>query len=182
MEAKGLFHKAISMSGYTTSISAKDAYKPNVNSSTYNHSSYNIVNKILENQIKSFPNKKFSNEEIRDVLLNISTEEFFQHYSERKSYEEIPLLTADDIVIPAIGLKDALGDPQLINMVPTIAGSNRDEVKLWLGTAEYFVELDYSLLGSIINIPKVVLKMKNHSRLLIITEVQHGKLGVLIFL
>ena len=43
-------------------------------------------------------------------------------------------------------------------MVPTIAGSNRDEVKLWLGTAEYFVELDYSLLGSIINIPKVVLK------------------------
>tara|TARA_B100000614_G_scaffold218990_1_gene204996 strand:- start:1223 stop:2971 length:1749 start_codon:yes stop_codon:yes gene_type:complete len=157
-EAKGLFHKAISMSGYTTSISAKDAYKPNVNSSTYNHSSFNIVNKILENQIKSNPNKKFSNEEIRDVLLNISTEEFFKHYSKRKSYEEIPLLTADDIVIPAIGLKDALGDPKLINMVPTIAGSNRDEVKLWLGTAEYFVELDYSPLGSILNIPKVVLK------------------------
>ena len=157
-EAKGLFHKAISMSGYTTSISAKDAYKPNVNSSTYNHSSFNIVNKILENQIKSNPNKKFSNEEIRDVLLNISTEEFFKQYSKRKSYEEIPLLTADDIVIPAIGLKDALGDPKLINMVPTIAGSNRDEVKLWLGTAEYFVELDYSAVGSILGLPKVVLK------------------------
>ena len=35
---------------------------------------------------------------------------------------------------------------------------NRDEVKLWLATAEYFVELDYSFLGSILKIPKVKLK------------------------
>ena len=42
--------------------------------------------------------------------------------------------------------------------MPTIAGSNRDEVKLWLATAEYFVELDYSFFGSMLNIPKVVLK------------------------
>ena len=157
-EAKGLFHKAISMSGYTTSVSREDAFKPSKNSFIFNHSSSNIVNKILENQIKSNPNKKFSNNEIRNILLNLSTEDFFQHYSERKSYEEIPLLTADGIVIPGEGLKNALGDSRYINMVPTIAGSNRDEVKLWLGTAEYFVELDYSLFGSILNIPKVVLK------------------------
>ena len=136
-EARGLFHKAISMSGYTTSVSPKDAYKPSKQSFTYNHSSFNVVNKILESQIKSNPSKKFSNEEIRDILLNLSTEDFFQQYSDRKSYEEIPLLTADDIVIPSVGLKGALSDPTLINIVPTIAGSNRDEVKLWLGTAEY---------------------------------------------
>lgn len=157
-EARGLFHKAISMSGYTTSVSPKDAYKPSKESFTYNHSSFNVVNKILESQIKSNPSKKFSNEEIRDILLNLSTEDFFQQYSDRKSYEEIPLLTADDIVIPSVGLKGALSDPTLINIVPTIAGSNRDEVKLWLGTAEYFVELDYSFFGSMLNIPKVVLK------------------------
>ena len=157
-EARGLFHKAISMSGYTTSVSPKDAYKPSKQSFTYNHSSFNVVNKILESQIKSNPSKKFSNEEIRDILLNLSTEDFFQQYSDRKSYEEIPLLTADDIVIPSVGLKGALSDPTLINIVPTIAGSNRDEVKLWLGTAEYFVELDYSFFGSMLNIPKVVLK------------------------
>ena len=46
----------------------------------------------------------------------------------------------------------------MLNVVPTIAGSNRDEVKLWLGTAEYFVELDYSLLGSLLGIPKVSFK------------------------
>ena len=48
-----------------------------------------------------------------------------------------------------------------LNIVPTIAGSNRDEVKLWLATAEYFVELDYSFLGSILKIPNVKLKDKD---------------------
>ena len=66
-------------------------------------------------------------------------------------------------------------------MVPTIAGSNRDEVKLWLGTAEYFVELDYSFFGSMLNIPKVVLKNEDSLKLLIIIEVQHGRFEELIF-
>ena len=39
-----------------------------------------------------------------------------------------------------------------------MAGSNRDEVKLWIGTAEYFVKLDYSFFGSILGIPRVTLK------------------------
>ena len=49
-------------------------------------------------------------------------------------------------------------DRDIINKVPTIAGSNRDEVKLWLATAEYFVELDFSAVGSLLNIPNVKLK------------------------
>ena len=53
------------MSGYTTSISPEEAFKPSKNSFIYNHSSFNIVNEILENQIKPNPNKKYSNEEIR---------------------------------------------------------------------------------------------------------------------
>ena len=69
----------------------------------------------------------------------------------------MPLLTADGIVIPMIGLKKSLSDSSHVNIVPTIAGSNRDEVKLWLGTAKYFVDLDYSLIGSILRIPKVKL-------------------------
>ena len=46
---------------------------------------------------------------------------------------------------------------EYVNNVPTIAGSTRDEVKLWLATARYFVDLDYSLIGSLLNIPKVKL-------------------------
>ena len=62
--------------------------------------------------------------------MNLSTEEFFQYYTSRKTYEEIPLLTSDDIVIPKIGLKEALYRKDIVNNVPTIAGSNRDEVKV----------------------------------------------------
>jgi para-nitrobenzyl esterase len=154
-KAKGLFNKAISMSGYTTSISLEDAYKPKKGSSTSNYSSFNVVKKL---------NKKFSrisNEDIltkeRNMLLSISAQDFFEIYTQRESYDEIPLLTNDGIVIPLIGLKESLSKKEHVNIVPTIAGSNRDEVKLWLATARYFVDLDYSVIGSILQIPKVVL-------------------------
>ncbi len=155
-KANGLFHKAISMSGYTTSISPKDAYVQKDKSSTSSHTSSEIVKKIIE----KVPNSKetYSNEEIRDILLNLSTQDFFQHYADRETYEEIPLLTSDNVVIPEAGLKSSLFNKDVVNKVPTIAGSNRDEVKLWLATAEYFVELDFSAVGSLLNIPNVKLK------------------------
>ena len=155
-KSKGLFHKAISMSGYTTSISTKDAYVQNDKSSTSSYTSSEIVKKI----IKELSNEKetYSNEEIRDILLNLSTQEFFEHYANRETYEEIPLLTSDNIVIPEAGLRASLFNKDIVNKVPTIAGSNRDEVKLWLATAEYFVELDFSAVGSLLNIPNVKLK------------------------
>ena len=64
--------EAISMSGYTTSISPKDAYVQNDKSSTTSYTSSEIVKKI----IKELSNEKetYSNEEIRDILLNLSTE------------------------------------------------------------------------------------------------------------
>ncbi len=155
-KSKGLFHKAISMSGYTTSISPKDAYFQKDKSSTSSHTSSEIVKKI----IKELSNKKetYSNKEIRDILLNLSTQQFFEHYANRETYEEIPLLTSDNIVIPEAGLRASLFNKDIVNKVPTIAGSNRDEVKLWLATAEYFVELDFSAVGSLLNIPNVKLK------------------------
>ena len=153
-KAEGLFHKAISMSGYTTSISTIDAYSPSEKSSTSEFSSKNVVNKLLKTKYKEQNQVKDDNQKIRKILEYFS-KGFFQIYAERESYEEMPLLTADGIVIPMIGLKKSLSDSSHVNIVPTIAGSNRDEVKLWLGTARYFVDLDYSLIGSILRIPKV---------------------------
>ena len=92
------------------------------------------------------------------MLLSLSSQDFFEIYAERESYDEIPLLTADGITIPKIGLKQSLSMKDHVNQVPTIAGSNRDEVKLWLATAEYFVGLDSSAIGSVLSIPKVRLK------------------------
>ncbi len=156
-KAKGLFHKAISMSGYTTSISTEDAYKPVEESSTSKYSSSKVVEKLIKKYgLANYPGKNI-NEQIRELLLTVPIEDFFAIYAERASYDELPLTTADGIVIPKIGLKKALTKKEHVNIVPTIAGSNRDEVKLWLATATYFVDLDYSLLGTILRIPKVEL-------------------------
>ena len=156
-KAKGLFHKAISQSGYTTSITSQKAYKQEKYSPTSEHTSWSVVNKILEKA--ALPSQKdLSHIEIRKILKELDARDFFLNYAERPSYQEIPLLTADDIVIPYTGLRQALSSRDHVNIVPTIAGSNRDEVKLWLASAEYFVTLEYSILGSLLGIPRVVLK------------------------
>jgi len=159
-EAKGLFHKAISQSGYTTSIKVEGAYKQDTYSSTSSHASFNIVNRILEKNVTNLGQANLEKSELRKILLGLSAEDFFSHYAERPSYEEIPLLTADGVVIPAIGLREALSNKQHLNIVPTIAGSNRDEVKLWLASAEYFADLKYSPIGSIFGIPKIEINDK----------------------
>ena len=155
-KAKGLFNKAISMSGYTESISLEDAYRQNNQSSTSNHSSWNVVNKIINNKLNK--DKQYSNEEIRNLLYSLSGKEFYQYYASRESYEELPLLTNDGIVIPKIGLRDALSKKEHVNIVPTIAGSTRDEVKVWLAFSEYFVTIDNSASSFLFNLPKVSLK------------------------
>ena len=159
--AKGLFHKAISMSGYTTSITPDDAYRQKTKSSTSDFSSWEIVNKIILDQDISKKQDEMSNKEIRSILKNLSTDDFFKHYVNRKSYQELPLTTSDGIVISKSGLQKSLSDANYVNNVPIILGSNLDEVKLWLSTAEYFIDVDYSFIGSIIGLPKVILKDKD---------------------
>tara|TARA_B110000259_G_scaffold99144_1_gene114484 strand:+ start:644 stop:2419 length:1776 start_codon:yes stop_codon:yes gene_type:complete len=157
-EAKGLFHKAISQSGYTTSIDLKSAYKQDRNSPTSNHSTFNIISRVLKQKLINKDQEIFDKIDLRELLLNLTSEEFFSYYADRPSYEEIPLLTADGVVVPLIGLSKALSSKDYLNIVPTIAGSNRDEVKLWLGSAEYFVDLKFSPIGKLLGIPKVSLK------------------------
>ena len=157
-QANGLFHKAITQSGYTTSIDLTSAYKPIHSTPTSNYASFNIVNKIIKQKLIIKDQEAININDLRQILLNLSSKEFFSHYAERPSYEEIPLLTADGIVVPLMGLSKALASEDHLNIVPTIAGSNRDEVKLWLGSAEYFVDLKFSSIGKLLGIPKVSLK------------------------
>ena len=159
-QAKGLFHKAISMSGYTESISTDQAYRQKRESFSSNYTSWSIVNRIIKDKYGDKSQDDFSNAELKDILLNLSAQDFYQYYSYRENFEEIPLLTNDGIVIPKIGLKDALSNKEFVNNVPTIAGSNRDEVKFWLAFSDYFVEIDNSVSSSIFDIPKVIIKDK----------------------
>ena len=158
-QAKGLFHKAISQSGYTTTHSPQEAYRQINPSSTSEYSSWNIVRKIINERSLEVNQDKNKNE-VRELLKSLSAEEFFKFYANRFSYQNLTLLTADGIVIPELGLKKALSKNEYVNIVPTIAGSNRDEVKLWLASAKYFVDLEYSFLGSLFNVPKVILNNK----------------------
>ena len=87
-KAKGLFHKAISMSGYTESISLENAYKQKNQSPTSNYSTWEVVNKIVEDQFNKNQQDKYSNKELRDLLLSLSGTEFYQYYAERKTFEE----------------------------------------------------------------------------------------------
>ncbi|MDC0873846.1 carboxylesterase family protein [Gammaproteobacteria bacterium] len=158
-EAKGLFHKAISQSGYTTTYSIEEAYKPKESSNTSDASSSEIFSRLL----KSIDYPKLETEieiaEQRKILKEINAYELFLLYQD-DAVNSIPLITEDGITMPFEGMKSALSNPKHINIVPTIAGSNRDEVKLWLASAEYFVKLEESFLGNMINIPKPVLKDK----------------------
>ena len=159
-QAKGLFHKAISQSGYTTTYSKQQAYKQINESTTSEHTSWNIVNKIIkDNKLNII--QEDNNIQVRKLLKNLTAKEFFKYYSERPSYENLTILTGDGIVIPEIGLTAALSKKEHVNQVPIITGSNRDEVKLWLASAKYFVDLNYSFIGSILGVPKVTLNDKD---------------------
>ena len=143
-QAKGLFHKAISQSGYTTSVSYETAY---LNESS--RLDYIPANKIVEKITSAKDINK-----IRSKLFNIEAYDIYKLYDHENVLAEIPLLTNDGIVIPKIGLVEALKNP--INKdIPLIAGSNRDEVKLWIGTALYFVQPEYSFFGSILGVPRI---------------------------
>jgi para-nitrobenzyl esterase len=150
-QAKGLFHKAISQSGYTTSVSKKHAYINHIDNPTFNHTSNEVVKRLIPNS------EKISLRELNKELYSLTAKEFFSDYYD-KSNLEVPLLTNDGIVIPEVGLEDVLKDSKYIKNIPFMAGSNRDEVKLWIAAAEYFVELDFSPIGSILGIPRVKLK------------------------
>ena len=71
-QANGLFHKAISMSGYTTSISKNLAYKQDLKSSTSNNTSWSVVEKMLGGN-----QENYSNEDIRKTLYDLEAKEFF---------------------------------------------------------------------------------------------------------
>ena len=146
-QAEGLFHKAISQSGYTTSVSYEQAYKKDSGNINYIYSK-KIEDKILNNEPRSI-------DEVRSILKNKNAYDFYRYYLEF-DFHEIPLLTNDGIVIPKKGLSDSLKKP-VNNSIPLMIGSNRDEVKLWIGTSLYFVKPKASLIGFLFGVPGVSL-------------------------
>ena len=64
-QARGLFQKAISQSGYTTSVSVENAYKQTNKESAFSHTSKTVVDSLINS-------RKLTKLEINKILKSIS--------------------------------------------------------------------------------------------------------------
>ena len=138
----GLFHRAISQSGYTALVTSSQAYNHLARDRLIQRGSWQIVNKML-GQVQN----KIALSAVRERLLDIDAHKFISLYynQDRPSFDKIPLTTDDGVVIPEQGLLAALSDPKLAKNIPVIAGATKDEVTLWLGLHRYFIDKHYPL-------------------------------------
>lgn len=133
--SEGLFHKAISQSGYletatvAEAINAEDAYPRMRRSSSQLFASMVETGELADVSPES--------------VYRVSGTSLMEHYLALDKEGDVPLTTADGIVIPQDGMLAALADESKAKRVPVIAGANRDEVTLWLGTHRYFVDANY---------------------------------------
>lgn len=139
--ANGLFHKAISQSGYTLVSTATDAYNQTGANPLVERGSWQITNQLVQGSPSDH-----SAEALRSKLKAVDAREFIGlYYTEGERFDSIPLSTIDGIVIPQQGILGGLGDSQYAKNIPVMAGATKDEVALWLALHRYFMESKYPL-------------------------------------
>jgi para-nitrobenzyl esterase len=179
----GLFHKAISQSGYTTSftkqeaigVSQKGVILNNLGSdpvlSKHDLSGYGSIKNLFKKDPKNY------GEEYQRYLRSIDGRALLETYEKlsKNTYDRLPLLTRDGLVTHINGVSAGLASSQKKNNIPVIAGSNRDELSLWLGSNRYFVNAFYPLT-KIVPIPKIEFKKESLYKLWIKARSQGWKL------
>ena len=137
--AQGLFHKAISQSGYTLATTAEEAYNKDGANRLIERGSWQITNQLLQRE-----QSQYSMEELSQLLRAIDGKDFINlYYDEGVRFDSIPLATIDGLVIPAEGIIGGLSNPDYAKNIPVIAGATKDEVSLWLALHRYFMESKY---------------------------------------
>ena len=131
--ADGLFHKAISQSGYVSSYSQDFAENVSELSSK----------NIFKDDIKFL----VDDQDIADYLRSLSSEEIYQRYkktADEHVYPITPITIRDGIVVPEKGIYESLEniDEDLV----VVAGTNKDEMNFWYIRSDYF----YNSTGEII--------------------------------
>ncbi|MDG1082055.1 MAG: carboxylesterase family protein, partial [Porticoccaceae bacterium] len=140
--AKGLFHRAIAQSGYTGTSSLASAYNLDGTDTFVTRGAWQITQKLLAQQ--GTDESDITDEALRERLKSSDAREFIALYNDKPdTVDYSPLTTADGIVIPAVGMAEALADPQYGKNVPVISGANKDEVTLWFALHRYFMETSY---------------------------------------
>jgi len=179
----GLFHKAISQSGYTRSFNKDEALGINRRGITINQLGADPVlakhdlsgYESIKNLFNQDPQKY--GDEYQRYLRSLDGKTLLETYQKISddTYDRLPLLTRDGIVTHINGVSAGLAASQKKNNVPVIAGSNKDELSLWLGANRYFVEASYPLT-KLVPIPKIELKKEELYKLWVKTRSQGWKL------
>ena len=132
----GLFHRAISQSGYVESYSIEFAEKESPLSSE----------NLFEEDIKFL----IDSEEIAQSLREVSVDEIFSRIiriSEENDWAEMPKTTRDGIVVPEKGIYSGLEniDPNIV----VVAGTNRDELNYYYIQSDYFYDTTFDVRRSL---------------------------------
>lgn len=179
----GLFHKAISQSGYTTTYTTDQAIGINPSGEIENElgsdqvlvqhdsSGYGSIKKLFEeNPIKYAV-------EYQRYLRSIDGKKLLETYKyiADESFDRLPLTTRDGLLINLDGMSAGLRASKNKNSIPVIAGSNKDELSLWLSANRYFVKSSFPL-SKLIPIPKVEFRKKDLYKLWVKIRSQGWKL------
>ena len=181
--AEGLFHKAISQSGYTTSFPVEEAYGSDQAAlsnnklaadkvlSTHDLSGYSSIKKLF------LSNQQRYGEDYQRYLRSIDGKSLLETYKQisKDTYDRLPILTRDGIAVHIDGVSAGLAAAKKKNNIPVIAGSNKDELSLWLGSNRYFVNASYPLT-KLIPLPKIKFKREGLYKLWVKTRSQGWKL------
>ena len=179
----GLFQKAISQSGYTTSFTKEEAIGVNQKGiilnqlgsdpvlSSFDSSGYSRIKNLFNEDAQKYA------EEYKRYLRSIDGKAFLETYEKlaKNTYDRLPLLTRDGIVTHINGISAGLASSREKNNIPVIAGSNKDELSLWLGSNRYFVNASYPLT-KLVPIPKIEFKREDLYKLWVKTRSQGWKL------
>ena len=181
--SNGLFHKAISQSGYTTTFTLEEAFGSDVNGDTVNQLGSDLA--LSQNDLSGYGSiKKLYMEdplkygkEFQRYLRSIDGKDLFNAYNKISddTFDRLPLLTRDGIVLHIDGMRAGLVASKNKKNIPVIAGSNKDELSLWLGTNQYFVKGSYPLT-KLIPIPKIEFRKEELYKLWVKTRSQGWKL------
>ena len=181
--ADGLFHKAISQSGYTTSFTKEEAYgsdqKLVLNNelasdkvlSAHDLSGYGSIKKLFHSNPQRY------GEDYQRYLRSINGKALLETYKQisKDTYDRLPILTRDGIVVHIDGVSAGLVAAKKKNNIPVIAGSNKDELSLWLATNRYFVNASYPLT-KLVPLPKIKFKREDLYKLWVKIRSQGWKL------
>ena len=181
--ADGLFHKAISQSGYTTSFTIEEAYGSDQKAVPDNKLASDIV--LFANDLSGYGSikKLFQNnpqrygEDYQRYLRSINGKALLETYKQisKDTYDRLPILTRDGIVVHVDGVSAGLAAAKKKKNIPVIAGSNKDELSLWLATNRYFVDASYPFT-KLVPLPKIKFKREDLYKLWVKTRSQGWKL------